>query len=327
MLQHCKDYFCATASHSSSESKPTATVRAMIEFNKYDGSSRKGFTMEEGIRFDKVVICAETFGDPAKPAIVLIMGAASSSVWWDHAFCTLLAEKGFFVIRYDNRDTGKSTSYPPGEPGYAFEELADDAIHVLDHYGIERAVFMGMSMGGMLAQMIAVRHPERVSGIVLLASMYFAEGAEDLPGWSEEVDEFFKTYGQVEPETDEEVVEYALRQWQVTNKSSRPKDIAHTREMIWVDLQRAVNYASRVNHSFAEVTGDDLARIGEIDAPTLILHGTEDAVIPYVHGLRLAETIPHTRLVTFEGAGHELNPQDYDEAARAIVETFLPSLE
>jgi pimeloyl-ACP methyl ester carboxylesterase len=125
-------------------------------------------------------LCTETFGKQENPALLLIMGACCSMLWWEEPFCELLANKGFFVIRYDNRDTGKSTSYKPGEPGYTFEELSDDAIRILDGYNIKKAFIMGMSMGGMLTQMLSLRHPNRLSGIILLSSIYFAEGSDQL---------------------------------------------------------------------------------------------------------------------------------------------------
>ncbi|EHQ90670.1 alpha/beta fold hydrolase [Desulfosporosinus youngiae] len=280
--------------------------------------------MNKQVTFEQVSLNTECFGNPDNPAILLIMGAASSMIWWETPFCQLLADQGFFVIRYDNRDTGKSTSYPPGKPEYTFEDLADDAIRVLDSYTVEKAVIMGMSMGGMLTQMIALRHPERVRGIVLLSSMYFAAGAENLPYSSEEVNEFFASFGQNEPENDHELLEYAIRQWRVTNKSSRPKDVEHIRAMLKLDIERAANYASRVNHSYAQVTGDELGRIAEIQTPALVIHGTEDVVIPYIHGEMLAGTIPDSVLYTMEGAGHELHPQDYIPVVKQIVSRFAP---
>lgn len=279
--------------------------------------------MIKTVTSDQVSLYTESFGNPDDPPILLIMGAASSMIWWETPFCERLSEEGFFVIRFDNRDTGKSTSYPPGKPEYTFEELADDAILVLDRYNIKKAVIMGMSMGGMLTQMTALRHPERVCGIVLLSSMYFAEGAENLPYSSEEVNEFFATFGQKNPVNNEELIEYTISQWRVTNKSSRPKDLEHIRNMIKLDMERAANYASRINHSCAQVTGDELGRISEIQAPALVIHGTEDVVIPYIHGVMLAKTIPDSILYTMEGAGHELHPQDYLPVARQIKNRFL----
>lgn len=278
--------------------------------------------MNKKVTSGQVSLYTESFGKPTNLAILLIMGAASSMIWWETPFCELLVEKGFFVIRYDNRDTGKSTCYPPGKLEYTFEDLADDAIRVLDSYNIEKAVIMGMSMGGMLTQMIALRHPARVCGIVLLSSMYFAAGAENLPYSSEEVNEFFATFGQKIPQNEDELIEYTISQWRVTNKSSRPKDLEHIRNMIKLDIERATNYASRINHSYAQVTGDELGRIAEIQIPALIIHGTEDVVIPYIHGEMLAGTIPDSVFYTMEGAGHELHPQDYIPVAKQIKDRF-----
>lgn len=98
-------------------------------------------------------IASQTFGDPAHPPLLLIMGAMASMLWWPEAFCRKLAGEGLFVIRYDNRDTGRSTKYAPGEPPYTFDDMADDAIRVLDHHGINKAHLAGMSMGGMIARL------------------------------------------------------------------------------------------------------------------------------------------------------------------------------
>lgn len=275
--------------------------------------------MQKTIQFKDVTIYTESFGNPENPAILLIMGSASSLIWWDIEFCNKLVDKGFFVIRYDNRDTGKSTSYPVGKPGYTFEEMSDDAIEILDAYHIEKSIIMGMSMGGMLAQMIAIRHPERVKGLVLHASMYFAEGAENLPVFSEEVQKFFNDYGNYIPNGYRDQVDYAFKQWQVTHQSERKYNLDEIYKMVELDVERAIDYNSKLNHSFAQVTGDELTRIKEITTPTLVIHGTLDNVIPYVHGEMLAKTIPNTTLLTMQGAGHELHPEDYDSIVEAIT--------
>ncbi len=279
--------------------------------------------MTREIRFGQVSLCAESFGAQENPAILLIMGAASSMLWWEDAFCERLASVGFFVIRYDNRDTGRSTSYAPGKPEYTFEELADDAVRVLDAFGVERAVLMGMSMGGMLVQMLALRNPERIRGIVLLATMYFAEGAENLPYSSDAVNAFFADFGHEEPTDPEALIERTVAQWLVTGKSDRPCDEARLRALARRDVSRAANFASRVNHSFAQVTGDELARTAEIALPALVIHGTKDEVIPFPHGQMLARVIPGAELYTLAGAGHELHPQDFEAVAMKIVGKFL----
>ena len=115
-------------------------------------------------------IVSQTFGDPGNPAMLLIMGAMASMLWWPEALCRKLAGEGRFVIRYDNRDTGRSTKYPPGEPPYTFDDMADDAMHVLDDHGIGKAHVVGMSMGGMVAQLVALKHPSRVISLTVISS-------------------------------------------------------------------------------------------------------------------------------------------------------------
>lgn len=276
--------------------------------------------MQKTVQFKDVSLYTESFGDSYNPAILLIMGAASSLIWWDDIFCQKLMDKGYFVIRYDNRDTGKSTSYPVGEPGYTFEEMSDDAIEILDAYHIKKAIIMGMSMGGMLAQMIAIRHPDRLDGLVLLASMYFAEGADKLPVFSESVQKFFDDYGTYVPHGYRDQVDYAFKQWQVTHQSEREYNLDSVYKMVEKDVERAIDYNSKLNHSFAQVTGDELTRISEIKVPTLVVHGTVDNVIPYIHGEMLSKTIPNAKLLTLKGAGHELHPDDYDVIIEAIIQ-------
>jgi pimeloyl-ACP methyl ester carboxylesterase len=128
-----------------------------------------------------VELCTESFGDPYQPAILLIMGAAASMLWWPDELCRRVAAAGRHVIRYDQRDTGWSTSYPPGQPGYSLDDLADDVIAILAAYGIERAHLVGMSLGGMLAQIIALKYPGRVSALTLIASSVFGPASSDYP--------------------------------------------------------------------------------------------------------------------------------------------------
>ena len=107
------------------------------------------FSMKEKVVVDKAIsLYTESFGDPAHEPIILIMGAMSSAVWWPDEFCSQLAKMGRYVIRYDHRDTGKSTSYEPGQAPYSVEELADDVVRVIDGYGLEAAHLVGMSLGG-----------------------------------------------------------------------------------------------------------------------------------------------------------------------------------
>ena len=268
--------------------------------------------MQKTVQFKDVSLYTESFGDMKNPTILLIMGSASSLIWWDEVFCQKLVDKGFFVIRYDHRDTGKSTHYPVGKPGYSLETLSDDAIEILNAYQIDKGIVMGMSMGGMLAQMVAVRHPNRVSGLVLLASIYGAEGADKLPMFSPEVKKFFDDYGNYQPVGFRDTVDFAFKQWQTTHQSERHYSLDEIYPMIELDVSRTDDYNSKLNHSFAPMTGNDLTRIHEISCPTLVIHGTVDNVVPYIHGEMLHKMIKNSELLSLVGAGHEVHPDDYN---------------
>jgi pimeloyl-ACP methyl ester carboxylesterase len=110
------------------------------------------------IRVNGLEIATEAFGDPTHSPVLLIMGAMASMLWWPEGFCERLANHGRYVIRYDNRDTGLSTKYPPGEPRYTFDDMVDDAIRVLDGYAIPAAHVVGMSLGGMIGQIAALKY-------------------------------------------------------------------------------------------------------------------------------------------------------------------------
>src|SRR4051812_41644186 len=126
-----------------------------------------------------VDICVQTFGDPEDPVVFLIMGSSASMDWWEDEFCERLAAGDRFVIRYDHRDTGQSVTYPPGEPGYGFGDLVDDAVDLLDHFGVARAHVVGMSMGSAIAQVMAVDHADRVETLTLIASAPAAPGPDN----------------------------------------------------------------------------------------------------------------------------------------------------
>ena len=270
---------------------------------------------ERLFKADGIEICAESFGNPANPAILLIMGAQASMVWWEEPFCQRLAEKGHYVIRYDNRDVGRTTVYEPGNPGYTFEDMADDAIRVLDEYGIKQAHFAGLSMGGMLTQMIALRHPGRVLTVSLLLTSNFAP---ELPPMEEKVMNYFTEAGATDWEDEESVIAFTVGKWRVLAGSKHPIDKEKIYFLAKEEVKRSTNMASIENHGL--VTGGEsyLVRTGEIDVPALVIHGTEDPIIPYEHGIALANAIPNAVLLTLEGTGHEVHYEDWDTIIGAI---------
>lgn len=271
---------------------------------------------ERLIQLNGVEISAESFGSPGDPAILLIMGAQASMVWWEEQFCRRLAAAGRFAIRYDNRDVGRSTTYEPGRPEYTFEDMADDAAGVLDAYGIKQAHICGMSMGGMLAQILALRHPARVLTLSLVATSNFAP---ELPPMEEKVKQFFANSDAIDWSDEEEIIRFSVDKWRVLAGSKHPLEEDRVRRLARQEVRRSRSPASMSNHGV--VTGDFsyLARTAEIDVPALVIHGTEDPIIPYEHGVALANAIPKGRLLALEGSGHEIHPEEWDTVIEAIV--------
>ncbi|MDQ8707915.1 alpha/beta hydrolase [Streptomyces sp. LHD-70] len=132
---------------------------------------------EQMLHVNGVDLCTQTFGDASDPTVLLIGGAEASMDWWDDELCDLLAAGGRFVIRYDTRDTGRSTTFPVGAPTYDGEALIADAVGLLDTLGIAAAHVVGVSMGGGIAQHIAVHHPDRVAALTLISTPRAAPAA------------------------------------------------------------------------------------------------------------------------------------------------------
>lgn len=145
-----------------------------------------------------VQIATQTFGAPADPALLLAMGATASMLGWPDELCATLADRGLLVIRFDHRDTGASTTLPPGEADYTVEDMAADVIAVLDGYGLERAHLMGMSLGGFIAQMVASQHPERVLSLTPVASEPLGWDGPPLPTISQAFLDHFGGFGSLD---------------------------------------------------------------------------------------------------------------------------------
>jgi len=270
---------------------------------------------ERLIKADGIEICTDSFGKQVNPAILLIMGAQSSMIWWEEEFCQRLADEGRFVIRYDNRDVGRSTTYEPGQPGYTFEDMTDDAVRVLDAYQIKQAHIVGMSMGGMLTQMIALRHPERVLTVTLLSTSNFAP---HLPPMEERIMEFFSNMGTTDWSDEQSAVDFAVNRSRILVGSKHVFNETKVGSLAKREFNRSNNIASMTNHALLTGGESYLSRTGEIEVPALIIHGTEDPIIPYEHGTNLANEIPGSTLLTLEGAGHELHQDDWDLVIHSI---------
>ena len=266
-----------------------------------------------------VDLCVETFGSPTDPAILLIMGAGASMDWWQDDFCARLAAGPRYVIRYDHRDTGQSTSYPPGEPGYTGDDLVADAAALLAVLGVRRAHVVGQSMGGALAQVLALDHPERVASLTLVATSP-AGPDPDLPPMSDEAGAAFAAIDEPDWSDRAAVIEYLTEQWRAAAGRSRPFDEDAIRALSARAFDRTTNMASSMKNHYAAEGGDRWReRLGGLDVPTLVVHGTEDPVFPPGHGEALAREIPGAELLVLEGMGHELPRRDWDVAVPAIL--------
>ncbi len=272
---------------------------------------------ERIIKNGQVSICTESFGDKKNPAILLIMGAMASMPWWDQEFCEQLADKGFYVIRYDNRDVGKSTVYPQGEPPYSVLDMVDDALAVLDAYGIDQAHFVGMSLGGMLSQLAAILQPDRVLTLTLISSSVW-EDMPDLPQVDDRILAFHASSANLDWGNQADVVDYLVSGWELMNGSHHPFDVKRSTLLAETEVSRANNLLSMFNHALLQGGEELMGRSHEIQKPALIIHGTEDNVLPYPHAEALHQMLPNNTLLRLEGRGHELHPLDWDLIVDAI---------
>jgi pimeloyl-ACP methyl ester carboxylesterase len=274
---------------------------------------------ERMIQANHVELCTEPFGNGADPPILLVMGAGGSMLWWDETFCHLLAERGRFVIRYDHRDTGRSITYPPGQPGYTGADIVADAAGVLDAYEIRAAHVVGVSAGGALAQLLALESPERVLSLVLISTSPAVDGKRDLPPPTEAFTRFVSR-AQVDRSDAASMVEHLVAYSRLLAGGRRVFDEAATRELVLRDMERAHDFTAAANHELLTEGETPSRPLSSIDAPTLVIHGTSDPMFPIEHGKSLRAGIPNARLLRLEDAGHGIDQADSETIADAILE-------
>jgi pimeloyl-ACP methyl ester carboxylesterase len=275
------------------------------------------------IEVNGVTLCADTTGDAAAPAILLIGGMSSSMDWWEEEFCHRLAsgdgQGGRFVIRYDHRDTGQSVSYPAGKPGYTGADLAADVTGVLDAFGRRSAHLAGISMGGALAQQVALAHPERVDSLVLMSTTSVVPVEAELPPMSKDLRAYFAE--QVQPDWTERVavIDY-LTGYERQLEGAEYFDEAHVRALAERVVDRTRDMAaSMTNHALAEQGEAPGEGLDEITVPTLVIHGTADPLFPIGHGEALARGIPGAELLPLAGVGHQLPPRPWWPSVIAAI--------
>ncbi|MFD2024609.1 alpha/beta fold hydrolase [Promicromonospora aerolata] len=257
-------------------------------------------------------LCAETFGDPADPAILLIGGIASAMDWWHEDFCQALAAgdspsgPGRFVIRYDHRDTGRSRTDPPGAPSYTGDDLAEDPVRLLDTLGLGRAHVVGVSMGGGIAQQTAIEHPDRVATLTLMSTSPLT-GGPDLPAPTAEARALFDD---PPPDPDWSDLDAVVRHLVEGERAFAGPgyDAAATLETARRVAERSIDPAAASNHFLVEGRTPEGA-LADVAVPTLVLHGEADPMFPPEHGAALAAAVPGARLVLLSGVGHQYPPR------------------
>ena len=276
------------------------------------------------VRANGVDLCVETFGDPGDPALLLIAGAAMSMDYWEDELCERLASGARHVIRYDLRDTGQSVSYEAGAPPYRGRDFVADAVGILDALGIDAAHIVGISMGGGTAQVLAREHPTRVRSLTLMSTT--AGG----PGLPPPAQKLAARFADPPPEPDwtdrEAVVDYLVDDLRAYS-GTLPFDEEAQRALVERVVARTRNIAASTKNHWVMATADDDPReplresVQRIQAPTLVLHGTEDPLFPVEHGKALAAAIPGARFVPLDGVGHEVPPrQVWDRFVAEILD-------
>jgi pimeloyl-ACP methyl ester carboxylesterase len=268
-----------------------------------------------------VELALQTFGDSTDPAALLLSGAAASMDLWPPELCERIAAAGRYVVRYDFRDTGQSTTYGAGGATYTMIDLVADAIAILDHLELPQAHLVGMSMGGVLAQLTAVLHPDRVRTLTLIATTPALPGAveRNLPGMSSADQEAFGQVPRPDWSDPRSTVEYLFEQERRCAARSEPFDEAQMRAIVETTVARSADPQAMENHFDLDTEPPPDSRMADIAAPTLVVHGDEDPMFAVAYGQALAEEIRDAELLVIPGMGHEMPPRIWDDLVAAVV--------
>jgi pimeloyl-ACP methyl ester carboxylesterase len=270
-------------------------------------------------RANGIDICYEIFGDAGAEPLLLIMGLGAQMIHWDDDFCRQLAARGFRVIRFDNRDIGKSSKMTGGkrltplelikfrflkipvDAPYKLPDMAKDTVGLMDALGIKSAHLVGVSMGGMIAQETAISFPQRVRS---LTSIMSTTGNPKVPPPTREAAAILMA---PPPATKEEYFERFAKTWKILRVGSFPQDEALDRSRAERTYERGLNPAG-VGRQLRAImaSGSRKERLASVKVPTLVIHGTVDPLVPPEGGKDTAASIPGAKLLMVEGMGHAL---------------------
>jgi pimeloyl-ACP methyl ester carboxylesterase len=269
----------------------------------------------------------DTFGNDSSPALLLIIGAGGQMIYWELEFCESLAKRGLFVIRFDNRDAGLSTKFDeagipdmmaamegkPVDAAYSLDDMAADAVGLLDALSIQKAHICGSSMGGEIAQIISYRYPERVLSLVSIMS---STGNPELPQMKPEVlAAVFKPV----PAEREAYIEHNVNLWRMLWSPGFPFDETRLRRVLAEGYDRSYYPPGMIRQSLAVLkNGYRKSLIASIKAPTLIIHGDEDPLMSVEGGKEMAKLIPGAKLLIINGMGHDMPKEAWPKIIDAV---------
>ena len=281
-------------------------------------------------------ICYETFGQPNDPPVLLIMGLGGPMGWWSAEFCEKLADHGFFVIRYDNRDTGRSTKLRQHKVGrleilrafaglrilggakapYSLSDMAEDAIGLIDHLELDQVHLVGVSMGGMIAQTFAVEHPKRALSMTSIMSTT----GRRMVGFQHP--KIFPVMLSSAGRTRDSYVERSLRGSKVIGSPAFPTDETIARDRAYETYDRGWTASGVTRQMLAVLTQTDRTRaLRELDLPVAVIHGLNDPLVHRSGGKATADAIPGAEHLEIAGMAHDLPPQLYSTYIDTIVRT------
>ncbi len=280
---------------------------------------------------NEIQIEYDTFGDPSSPPLLLIMGLGEQMIGWDEELCKQLASRDLYVIRFDNRDVGLSSKIDEaGVPNvvevfaalmkgeeanipYTLDDMAVDTIGLLDALNIEKAHIFGVSLGGMIAQIMAIRYPSRVWSLTSMASI---TGNPELPLGKPEL---FVELVNPPPTEREAYIENRVNLILALAGSRFPMDEQRTREHLEQSYGRSYYPPGIARHGVAGAVNSDRTQdLKSVRAPTLVIHGSEDPLFPVEQGKAIAAAVPGAKLLIIEGMGHAFPPEVWPLLVDAI---------
>ncbi len=277
-----------------------------------------------------VTLACDSFGDKSHPPVLLVMGLATQLIHWDEQFCRQLAAQGYWVIRFDNRDIGKSEHLhhlklpnliklagkhffnTQFTPPYSLQDMADDAIALMDTLRIPKAHVVGVSMGGMISQLIAIHYPERVQS---LTSIMSAPGDKKLLKPTPRMSLFMM---KPPPANRTQHIAHTINMWRLLHGKHYPFEEERVHRIVTTSLKRGFSPKGVMRQLSAIVSAEDRTqKLTQLKLPSLIFHGENDPLVPVANGIAMAQSIPGAKLTIVKGMGHTIPtpvwPQIVDE--------------